>query len=443
MGRPLTGRAAYRRGRWVARVVLHREPRTPGGDYRVAQVDVIGRDGKVLAAMSAGEKAYARRFAERLQGRYDDGTWEPAQAPSAPEEAPSPTAPAAGTVAAWVDGWCERQSYSEASRDRARIAVYLPRTGLAALPLTSDAITPVVIAAWVRELSALTSPKTRKTAAPRTVRNVYDVVRRALKSAVFEGRLVADPFAPLPSSARPKAEDADPTVRDGYRLSREEVETAVSRAVGRWRALWAVLALTGARLGEACALRWCDIREDAPLARVVFARQVHGRTREIKPTKTRAIKVVPLHPTLRAELEVWRAAWPEEYGRPPQEEDLVIPSRAESGRPWKAATEGASGPLWGQVVDRAWKRHLTELGLPAHRTHDWRHTFASLCADAGMREAVAARWTHTPAKQNARALYAVPAWEAQCREMLLLQVTFTAAPGVSVPGFCTTKSERP
>ena len=126
----------------------------------------------------------------------------------------------------------------------------------------------------------------------------------------------------------------------------------------------------------------------------------------------------------------WRGAgWPEEYGRKPTAEDLIVPGRSEPGRPWGTA-EDAGGPLWSQAVDRAFKRQLAALGQRAHRVHDLRHTFASLCADAGMRENVAARWTHKPGGSSARHLYSVPSWAAQCAEMKLLVVNFEPPPVV-------------
>jgi integrase len=447
MARPRTGQATYRRGRWVARILLHREPRTESGEYRTAQVEVT-REGAPVTSKEPGAKSHAHRYAQRLQGLYDDGRWEPVRAansPGAPDGSnsskaskSSPEAPV--TVGAWVVQWLATQSYSEAKRDAARVAVYLPPCELARVALGE--VRPPHVARFVAELRASTSPKTGAPPAPRTVRNVYDVVRRALKSAVFEGLLLADPTTSLPKTARPHAEDAHPEARAGYRLGREEVEALVAASAGRWRVLWVLLALTGARLGEALALRWRDILEDTPLRRVVIARQVHHRTRMVTATKTREARTVPLHPELRRVLEVWRSVgWREEYGRAPLPEDLLLPARSDPGRPWGQASD-AGGPLWAQDAYRALGRSLEAAGIRAHRVHDLRHTFASLCADAGMRENVAARWTHAPSGGSARHLYALPSWAAQCAEMVLLRVSFPEAEGVeeealegvSVPG---------
>lgn len=140
-----TGQAIFRAGRWVARVILHRLPRGASGKHPTAQRDVV-RDGKPVTGRTKADRAHARRAAERLQGRYDDGSWEPEAAPP-----PAPEAPTAGpTVSAWVDSWCAGQSYSEAPRDRAKVAAYLPRTRLGNLLLPE--VTPQSVAAWVEEL---------------------------------------------------------------------------------------------------------------------------------------------------------------------------------------------------------------------------------------------------------------------------------------------------
>lgn len=416
MGRPVTGGAKRLRDRWWARVVLHREPRDQAGRHRQHLVPLT-KPGEKMAATVAGELARA------LQRHYDAGTWAPPQAEAAPT--------AETTVAEWVDRWLSTQTYSEMERDRARVTAWLPRTALAVTPLSK--VTPKAVAAFVAELRALPSPRTKKLPAPRTVRNVADPIARAMRGAVFEGLLASDPWASLPTAARPQAVDARPERRREMRFSRDELETLLGEpsVEARWSVLWHLLALTGARLGEAIALRWSDVVSDRPLCRVVPGEQVHHRTRERVATKTGAVREVPLHPRLAAVLDAWRReGWPEEYGQAPTQGDLVIPSRGQAGRPWGTA-DGTGGPLWAQDVYRALQRDLVACGLPAHRVHDLRHTFVSLCADAGMAADVVTRWTHASSGTTARALYLVPAWDRQCAEMARLHIEGRGA--VSAP----------
>ena len=409
MGRRITGGVKRLRDRWWARVVLHREPKDAGGRYR-QRLEAISRPGEEMS------EADALNRARRLQERYDAGTWHP------PTAKPEAAVSGQVSVAVWVDTWLSRQEYREAAKDRARVAAWLPRTALATLAI--EAVTPRDVARFVSDLRSLSSPRTKAKPAPRTVRNVCDAVARAMRGAVFDDLLKQDPWAVLPTQARPQSVDARPERRREMRLARRELETLLGEpsVEARWSVLWHILALTGARLGEAIALRWSDVVADQPLSRVYLGEQVHHRTRERIATKTGAVREVPLHPWLAEVLERWRAdGWPREYGRKPAAGDLVVPCRAQPGRPWGAA-DGTGGPLWAQDVYRALQRDLEACGIRPHRVHDLRHTFVSLCADAGMAADVVTRWTHTPAAgTTARALYLVPAWERQCAEMLRLQ----------------------
>jgi len=409
----MVGQVAYVRGRWVARVNLHRDARREDGRARTSSVVVLRPDRTEITSESKVAQAEARRYAERLQARYDEGTWSPAgQAPDVPTNALS--------VSTWAKTWLGRQTYAEVTKDRARTERWFGLTPtFASLPVSK--VTPRDVAAWLSELRALPSD-TGKPAAPRTIRNVADPVHRALKAAVFEGLLVGDPFAVLPTEIRPRAVDADPMKRRGYRMSSTELETVLgeSSVAPRWRTVWYLLGLTGMRVSEALALQWSDILEKKPLRCIIVTKQVHHRTRTIEALKTRDSRDVPEHPLLREALDWWRdVGWPREYGRKPTGDDLIVPGRDKGGRPWGAAGE-AGGPLWSQDVYRALQRDLTACSIVTHRVHDLRHTLASLCADAGMEENVAARWTHSPTGKSSRHLYAIPSWERQCAEMMKL-----------------------
>lgn len=207
MARPRTGGVALRDGHWYARITLHREPPKYGRAPRVEQV-VERPDGKPVT------EAYARARAANWQALYDAGTWLPHGDP-----VPAPTT----TVEAWVGRWCERQTYTTAAQDRARVLHYLKGSVLAVKPVRE--VTPRDVAAWLAH--ARRTPSRRKTPpAERTVRNAYDVLRRALAGAVFEGLLTQDPCAVLPSDVTPRAVDARPERRRDYRLTRAEVEHA-------------------------------------------------------------------------------------------------------------------------------------------------------------------------------------------------------------------------
>src|SRR6266511_3421087 len=94
------------------------------------------------------------------------------------------------------------------------------------------------------------------------------------------------------------------------------------------RTFYALLILTGARVGEISALKWGDYDPHAPgLGRITLAVSYNRRTKQVERTKTGAIKFVPVHPALRAAL----AAWTAHQGRDTKPEELIVPSKL--GRP--------------------------------------------------------------------------------------------------------------
>jgi len=402
MGRRRTGGVLQRDGVWYARITLTRSPKVKDRAPR-AEVKVRAPPGKAIT------EAWARTFAAQTQALYDVGEW----TPPAHEDREEPTR--ATTVLEWVQRWCGRQTYVTALQDARRAEHYLTGSALAAMPVAR--VVPRDVAAWIGH--ARKTPSARGTApAERTVRNAYDVLRRALAGAVFEGLLAQDPCAVLPSDVMPRNEDAHPEDRRGYRLTRGELEALLSddgtpddRLV-----LYHLLALTGARLGEVTALRWCDVSELAPLRGVVLAEQFDPKKKVRRATKTLAVRTVPAHPILEAVLTWWRESWPRWYGRAAEPTDLIVPARADRARP------SVGGPRRQPAVWRELQSDFAGCGIEPRRVHDIRHTFVSLCADAGMAADVVTRWTHTAAGASARHLYLVPSWDRQCAEMLKLQV---------------------
>ena len=112
----------------------------------------------------------------------------------------------------------------------------------------------------------------------------------------------------------------------------------------------------------------------------------------------------------------WRAQWPRWYGREATPADLIVPARAHR------LTPSVGGPRRQPAVWRKFQSDLAGCGIAPRRVHDIRHTFVSLCADAGMAADVVTRWTHTASGGSARHLYLVPAWGRQCQEAVRLVV---------------------
>ena len=156
--------------------------------------------------------------------------------------------------------------------------------------------------------------------------------------------------------------------------SREPLETDQLRAVcvkaeGELRRLFAIMLYTGLRLGDACTLKWADIR--------------HGMIHRVT-AKTRKTVSFPVHTELQRILDEAPAAarrsyvCPETaalYEREPQDISNRIRKHFE-------ACEISC------VEDRAGgKRRISRYGA-----HSFRHTFITLCARAGVPQGLVRQW---------------------------------------------------
>lgn len=107
---------------------------------------------------------------------------------------------------------------------------------------------------------------------------------------------------------------------------------------------------------------------------------------------------------------------------------MIVPARKHRLVP------SVGGPRRQAAVYRDLQTDLKRAGVAPHRVHDLRHTFVSLCADAGMAAEVAQRWTHAArASASAVELYRMPSWKRQCEEMLKLRVEFALGREVPSP----------
>ncbi|MBI5511413.1 MAG: tyrosine-type recombinase/integrase [Deltaproteobacteria bacterium] len=377
---------------------------------------------------------HARAVAAELQRRYDAGEWDPERDARLPGAAkPVPTTPATATTAASVPepkgteeaarllgvtliefarSWIATQRYESAPKDTRVIEHYLAPAPVAAMPVGD--LKPKHILAFIRWLQDRPSER-GGTLAPRSVRNVYDVVRRALDAAVIEELLPANPCAPI-RGRLPAIEDKDPLARQGWLYQRDEIVRLVTdpRILPVRRVSYALQFLTGLRVGELAVLRWKDY--DAamqPLGRLTIARAVKSVSLREAQTKTAAVKLVPVHPTLAVILDAWKASgWAAYMGRAPVREDLVVPNQ------------------YGKV--RNTNRHNRDLGRDCKRIgighrhqHAMRHTFITLVQDDGADGSVI-RWiTHAPPR-TAFDGYTRAQWSRLCAELVKLRVEIPA-----------------
>lgn len=355
---------------------------------------------------------HAKYLSLGLQEKYDAGAWDPERTSASPES----VTPAL-TVGAWSKRWLDSQGYAYRDQDARILELYLEGSALASVELAK------VSRGDFREFAAGLRASKR---APRTLRNAWDVVRRALLEAFREGLCPLPPE--MPRDALPAIRDAKREWRDGAVFDREELRELMHspKIMPDRQALYSVLGLTGARLGEVLALRWRHWNPSRePLGELRIATSYQRISSEEKCTKTGSSRQVPVHPRLGEVLARWKRS--EELhallGREPAEDDLIIPT-ADKRRSDQHRTHHA--------VYQGLQEDLRRLGLRARRVHDFRRTFISLCRDDGARGEVL-RWVTHGRSASMTDVYSSLAWPTLCVEVERLKL-----PSVGfVTGFVT------
>jgi len=200
---------------------------------------------------------------------------------------------------------------------------------------------------------------------PSTVRGVLTVLSLVLGRAVRRGALAANPVSGLERWERPKGRPREMRI-----LQRQEITRFLAAARPEHRAMLATAIFCGVRVGELLALRWSDVDLAAATIRVRW--QIDAKTGErVEPKTITAKRDIVLMPAMTTVLDTHRASSP--FSQP---HDPVFSSKV--GTPL----------LRSNVRNRIIKPTAEAAGLagsdrPTLRTHDLRHTFASLLIAAG------------------------------------------------------------
>jgi len=381
----------------------------------------------------AVDLVHARSVAADLQRLYDAGKWDPlapTAAPGTPDAAAVALNPGAvPTVAEFALAWIAKQTYESQPKDQMLFERHLRPSALGSLPVSD--VRPRHVVAYITWLKSRASQR-GGTLAPRTVRNVYDAVRRALDAAVVSELLTSNPCAALHGHL-PEIVDKDPEARDTWFCTRAEVFALMTdpRVNDARRVVYAVEFLTGCRPGELAALRWRDWdRAMRPLTRLTIGRAVKSVSKKIGSTKTGARKRAPVHPFLERVLDAWwREGWRELMGRAPTLDDLLVPNQ--DGQPRS-----------NQRANVLWKRDLVKLGLRERHHYCTRHTFISQTQDDGADGQILKWMTHAP-PSSAFDGYTRTQWSRLCQELSKLRVgdataedTTEAVPSVDAELVC-------
>lgn len=218
-------------------------------------------------------------------------------------------------------------------------------------------------------LQELYSDLLTKGLAPRSVRNVHVVIRRALGQAERWG------FIPRNAAAlvdKPRAERPEITT-----LTEDQVRALLVAAAGtRFEALYVLAITTGMRQGELLGLHWRDIDLDRGALQVRWTlTPAKGGFHFAEPKTTRSRRRVELGPTAIASLRRHRVAQNAERMALAGgwiDNDLVFAN--EIGNPVDATN----------LTQRSFRRLLAAAGLRRIRFHDLRHTAATLMLGRGV-----------------------------------------------------------
>lgn len=203
-----------------------------------------------------------------------------------------------------------------------------------------------------------------------SVRHVHALIRRLLNQAVKWNWITVNPASrATPPRVTPKNIDLPTT---------EEIVRLLALADERDPDLGCFLrlaAVTGARRGELCALRWSDYeRNSLRISRSVYG----GRSDELgeKDTKTHAVRRVSLDPATLENLKAHRNRCRERArtcGTSLSKEAFLFSSQPDGSLPWRP-----------DRVTLAFIRLCRELDISDIRLHDLRHFAATQLLAAGV-----------------------------------------------------------
>lgn len=139
--------------------------------------------------------------------------------------------------------------------------------------------------------------------APATVRTCRSVLTQALQLAVEWGELPRNPMTGVRVKTRRDLQ------RKTIAATTEQVQAMIRRETDPlWRMFWTMLAATGCRQGELCALRWSDVDLDG--RQITISRTMTSNLQSERvvgaTTKNGKVRVVPIQPSAVAALRAWR-----------------------------------------------------------------------------------------------------------------------------------------
>jgi integrase len=312
------------------------------------------------------------------------------------------------TVAAYYRRWLPTRKGPDFANDESRMRLHV-------LPLIGDLELEDV---RPRQILEIVNASKAAGLAPRTIRNVYGLLKAFFRDAIMD-ELLATGASPCILTTRHtgKVRDAVAGWRDTAVFSREELEQLLwNESIPQpRRVLYALLSVGCLRLGEAAGLRW----ERVDLGYDTLGRMSVTTSYDNGKTKTATSRYMPVHPSAKSLLNEWKlGGWARTFGRVPVSTDLVVPTPPEAPRKGRRRAAGS-------MLDDAWvwkrlQKDVEALGFPRRRTHDLRRTGISLYIEDGADENILRRGTHA-APMHVMGIYTSVHWKTLCREVSKLR----------------------
>ena len=269
----------------------------------------------------------------------------------------------AGSVADLLDRWLDdialtRTAYT--MREHRRSVERDIKPAIGAVPL--DRLRGRELDQFYRELL-------RRGLSPASVRRHHSILHAALDRAVKWGMVASNPAnrATPPGTTRSTA--CCPSIRDVQRLisSAEALDAVLAAAI-------ALGAVTGARRGELCALRWSDVDWVKRRLRLDRSLTVLDRAPQEGPTKTHSRRDISIDDTLAAFLSRRQAeqrAYADKVGTVLVDDPYLL-SRSSDG----------AAPCLPDGLTAGYARLAKALGIPGH-FHELRHFAATVAIGSG------------------------------------------------------------
>lgn len=311
-------------------------------------------------------KGEAKAKLKEVQSRLEDG---------------QPASDATITLEKWAAQWVETALAASSRKENTKalyaslISKHIAPTKLGQMRL--DRIKPSSIDGWILELRRRTktdmvSPGVTKEVrllADSSIVRCFQVLRVCIDGAVRDGILGKNPVHAVKTPTAQR--------KEALFMSPEQVALLLVAADNsRYWTLFAFIAATGTRKGEALGLRWEDI--DFAVGSVTIRRTLYRLGGELKtssPKSATSGRVLYPAPELMAELETARRQ---------QRKDRMLARNRWEDSGFVFTTE-VGGPMDPRNSLRAFKVATAAAGLPAKVTlHTLRHSAATTMLDDGI-----------------------------------------------------------